>query len=473
MAKNRRYEPSGSVRLLGVRHLQCFLLFLGTSVAFAMRVNLSMAIVAMLDTTSTTPGIPVYNWSEKTKSVVLSSFFWGYVGTQVPGGYLARKFGGKAMLLYGVLISSVLTILTPVTAKIGNWQLLCASRLLQGLSQGVFFPSVHTILSQWAPLEERGLLGTFSYVGSQFGTVVMLATSGIMISSSYGWPSIFYISGFVGLLWVVVWVKWGASTPSDFKTISASEKHLIESSIGHTNEESAQNMKIPWKRIFTSVPFWVLFCVHCAHNWGFWTLLIEIPSYLKHVLNMNIKSNALLSALPYTVMLILGIVFAIISTVLSKRKCIPLTLSRKIFNTIGHWVPMVTLICLCYVEPGQTTLAILLLTITVGINSAVTLGFQINHIDLSPNFAGVLMGITNCAANITGIIAPLAVGFIVTDVTSAEQWNQVFFIAAGIYFVGNLLFISFGTANVQPWNDPLPKPQELSLIEQKPSNING
>lgn len=77
-----------------------------------------------------------------------------------------------------------------------------------------------------------------------------------------------------------------------------------------------------------------------------------------------------------------------------------------------------------------------------------------NHIDISPNYAGTLMGLTNGAANIMSIIAPLLVGFIVHDQSDTTQWRYVFFISAGIYFFGNLLFIIFSKTDVQPWNDP-------------------
>lgn len=45
----------------------------------------------------------------------------------------------------------------------------------------------------------------------------------------------------------------------------------------------------PWAKIFTSMPFLSLTIVHCAHNWGFWTLLTKIPSYMKTVLEFDIK----------------------------------------------------------------------------------------------------------------------------------------------------------------------------------------
>lgn len=81
------------------------------------------------------------------------------------------------------------------------------------------------------------------------------------------------------------------------------------------------------------------------------------------------------------------------------------------------------------------------------------------------------MGITNMSANIMSIIAPLLVGFILKDPVSTElqfdviiylkfrfqsdplQWRIIFFISAGVYFFGNLQFIIFGKAAVQPWND--------------------
>lgn len=63
------------------------------------------------------------------------------------------------------------------------------------------------------------------------------------------------------------------------------------------------------------------------------------------------------------------------------------------------------------------------------------------------------MGITNCVANIMSIIAPLLVGVIVTDEKDASQWRYVFFISAGVYFIGNLLFVIFSSTEIQVWND--------------------
>lgn len=44
-------------------------------------------------------------------------------------------------------------------------------------------------------------------------------------------------------------------------------------------------------------------------------------------------------------------------------------------------------------------------------------GYGVNHLDIAPPFASVLMGLTNAFATIPGIISPLIGGFIVTEQT--------------------------------------------------------
>lgn len=434
----------------GVRHLQCVLLFFGLTVAYALRVNLSVAIVAMTDN-STNPDFETYNWDNK--GVVLSSFFFGYVVTQVPSGQLAHRFGAKYLLFFGLLLCSVLAIGTPWLASFGGQSAVIAVRVVQGLSQGVVFPSTHNILSRWSPLEERGRLTTYCYAGSQFGTVIMLAVSGEMASSNLGWPSIFYISGLVGVVWSAAWLLFGSSSPSENRFISAEERNLIEKSQRVVEDGEKKSLPTPWLKIFTSPAFLSLTLVHCTHNWGFWTLLTEIPTYMNSVLGMDIKSNALYSSLPYLAMWIMCYVFAILADIMNKWECISLNFSRKFFNSVGHWIPMMALIGLGYMTKETTGLAIALLTLAVGMNAAVYLGFQVNHIDLAPNHAGTLMGITNCAANIMSLIAPLTVDAIVKDEKDPVEWRTVFFVSSGFYLVGNLLFIIFGKTQVRKWND--------------------
>jgi MFS transporter, ACS family, solute carrier family 17 (sodium-dependent inorganic phosphate cotransporter), member 5 len=137
---------------------------------------------------------------------------------------------------------------------------------------------------------------------------------------------------------------------------------------------------------------------------------------MKSVLHFNIKQNAVLSALPYFAMMCMSLILSPFADWLGNKRILKTEFSRKLFNSIGLWGPMCALIALAYTT--DSTLAVTLVTIAVGINAATYLGFQINHLDLAPNHSGTMMGITNCAANIMSIIAPLLVGFVLNDAVS-------------------------------------------------------
>lgn len=52
---------------------------------------------------------------------------------------------------------------------------------------------------------------------------------------------------------------------------------------------------------------------------------------------------------------------------------------------------------------------------------AVTGGPGVNHIDMSPRYAGIIIAITNTSSNIFAIIGPLVVQIFVTDEVSRDK----------------------------------------------------
>lgn len=60
-----------------------------------------------------------FAWSEKTQGIILGAFFLGYVTTNVPGGRMAEKMGGKLIYGLGVFLTAVLTVISPFAAYWG------------------------------------------------------------------------------------------------------------------------------------------------------------------------------------------------------------------------------------------------------------------------------------------------------------------------------------------------------------------
>lgn len=64
--------------------------------------------------------------------LVLGSFFYGYWVLQIPGAWLAMRIGGTRVFGYGVLLTSFLSLLTPVATRYSVWGLV-GVRIFQGL----------------------------------------------------------------------------------------------------------------------------------------------------------------------------------------------------------------------------------------------------------------------------------------------------------------------------------------------------
>ncbi|KAG6449214.1 hypothetical protein O3G_MSEX005919 [Manduca sexta] len=409
---NADKKPNG---IFGIRHLQAILLLFALVLAYGMRVNMSIAIVAMTDKDSEDS----FDWSIQKQSVILSSFFWGYIVLQIPAGELAAKLGGSILVTVCIGINAVVSVLIPWSAYYGGWKLVCACRVLQGLTQGFIVPSIHNLIGKWAPVEEKSRLGALVHSGSQLGNAIQLVAAGF-IASIWGWPAIFYANGAVGLLWTIIYIFLGSDSPQKSRMISEEERLYIQSSLGQVGKQ--KKLKTPWKAIWTSMPFISLIILHCGQNWGFWTLMTEMPSYMKQILGVDIKANGVMSALPYFAMYLLSFPFAFLADYMPNKGWLSVTAVRKLSNSIGFFGPAIALIGLSYTPAGNVMVAVILLTIVVGLNVGHITGLMLVHLDLAPNFAGTLLGITNCSANIISIIAPLVAGAVLKD--ESYDWSM-------------------------------------------------
>lgn len=90
------------------------------------------------------------------------------------------------------------------------------------------------------------------------------------------------------------------------------------------------------------------------------------------------------------------------------------TITRKVLNSIGQYGPAICLIIASYTGCNRV-LTVALLTIGLGLNGGIYSGFKINHLDITPRFAGILMAFTNCTANLAGLLAPMAAGTLIEN----------------------------------------------------------
>ncbi|GLT63573.1 hypothetical protein SLA2020_361300 [Shorea laevis] len=213
-----------------------------------------------------------FSWSPTTVGLIQSSFFWGYLLTQIVGGIWIDTVGGKLVLAFGVVWWSIATVLTPVVAKIGL-PFLLLFRAFMGIGEGVAMPAMNNILSKWVPVVERSKSLALIYSGMYLGLVTGLAFSPFFIHK-FGWPSVFFSFGSLGTVWFAVWLNKAHSIPLEDPELRPHEKKLIV-----TKCVSKEPIKIiPWSSILSKPPVWALILSHFCHNWGIFILLTWMPT---------------------------------------------------------------------------------------------------------------------------------------------------------------------------------------------------
>lgn len=94
----------------------------------------------------------MYDWDSNTQGWILGAFFYGYILTQIPGGYLASRCGPKWLLGLGILGTVLFTLLTPLAADLGP-NYLFAVRVFEGIGEvgdhGCLFHFDHRLYQMW------------------------------------------------------------------------------------------------------------------------------------------------------------------------------------------------------------------------------------------------------------------------------------------------------------------------------------
>ncbi|GCB71439.1 hypothetical protein scyTo_0008837 [Scyliorhinus torazame] len=402
------------------RYMIAIMSGLGFCISFGIRCNLGVAIVEMVNNNTVYVNgkaeieKPQFNWNPETVGLIHGSFFWGYIVTQIPGGFISNKFAANRVFGAAIFLTSTLNMLIPSAARI-HFGCVLFVRILQGLVEGVTYPACHGLWSMWAPPLERSRLATTSFCGSYAGAVVAMPLAGLLVQYK-GWSSVFYVYGMFGMIWYIFWVLFAYESPAKHPTITIEEKTYIETSIGEraTLISANQKFRTPWLKFFTSMPVYAIIVANFCRSWTFYLLLISQPAYFEEVFGFPISKVGILSAVPHMVMTIVVPIGGQLADFLRSRNILSTTSVRKIMNCGG---------------------------------------FNVNHLDIAPRYASILMGISNGVGTLSGMICPLIVGAMTINKTR-EEWQNVFVIASVVHYSGVIFYGIFASGEKQDWADP-------------------
>ncbi|CAI0388786.1 unnamed protein product [Linum tenue] len=385
-----------------------------------------------------------FGWNSSTAGLVQSSFFWGYALSQLPGGWLAKRFGGRKVLEIGVLTWSFATALVPLLA--GFMPGLVFTRILVGIGEGVSPSAATDLIARSIPLQERSRAVAFVFGGLSVGSVAGLILAPALIQH-YGWESVFYLFGLFGIAWFVGFQTMVEQEASYAEPAANSSNHQEEKSQGSSLAELDESVKdVPWRAIFKSPAVWAMIYAHFCGSWGHYTCLSWLPTYFSEALNLNLTEAAWVSILPPLASVFVTNLAAQLADKLIASG-VETTTVRKFCQTVGFLAPALCMIPSA-VDLGLPPWEVVgILTAGLALSSFALSGLYCTHQDISPEYASILLGITSTSGAVPGIVGVALTGYLL-DTT--HSWTiSLFAPSIFFYLTGTIVWLVFASSKPQ------------------------
>jgi len=477
MKDSEKTEKAGCLSFK-TRYVFVIMLFLCNFNHYILRNNINVTIVAMVNSTalkeldvdnssdlvnvcperngnSTSPDEDgPFTWSSIDQGLLLGSYFYGYVFGQIPGAWLARKYGLRYVTGFTFIITSILTLVTPVTAWY-SFELMVALRILIGLIQGSIIPAFVGGIGVWSPPDERSTIMALAVSGQIIGIVVVTSLGGV-ISDFIGWEWVFYITGGFVLCWTTLWFALVYDSPQDHPRIPEDEKLYILRSLNIKESKSSKAFAVSWVKIFTSPEvFAIMFSQFCC-NWSDYTLQTMLPTYMATIQNFDLTASGFLSSLPFLCEFVVIAAIGPITDLLLKRKLLTVLQARKISTAISLLIPAVF-----YVLAGYSGCDVTIVTVYFCLAAALigisVVGMKTNNVDIAPLCSGYVVSYTNTVGNIAGFAAPQVATVLLNAGNTISNWQKVFWLAAGLNLAGTIIYTIFAGGHELPWAKPPPE----------------
>ena len=332
-----------------------------------------------------------FNLQASELGVVISVFFLGYSLMQIPGGWLADRFGSKYVIVISIALWSVFTVSTSFAWSLGS---LIAIRLVFGIAEGGFPPAAIKAVAEMFSKDNKPKMTAFltssNYAGSMIAPLVMAP-----LILSLGWRHAFEVIGFAGIAFAVAYVL---LVPNDPKS---------ESGQGYRHAASAKRIDWATTRMLLKTPFlWQLvvvwFGLSCVNK----GLDSWMPLYLLQQRGLDLKSVGVLVPIPF--------LLATIATAIGGWVMTCFFADREKYLLVGS--ALLTGIFLFAMYRSETVAALIVFQSFVYffksfvLATVIALPTKVLH----ESQIGTGIGMVNLGGQIAGFVAPMVMGFLVS-----------------------------------------------------------
>jgi len=398
------------------------LLFLVTAINYADRTVLSIAGPALAKS---------LNLNSVSMGYIFSAFGWSYVLAQLPGGWLLDRFGSRKIYAISLFTWSFITFITGFTGFLAGFSavvVLFILRFLLGIAEAPAFPANSRISVTWFPTKETGTAAAIFNSAQYFATVLFAPLLGFIVHT-YGWKYSFFFMGMVGFVFLIIWLKF-VHVPKKSRYINQAELDYITKGgalvemdqVMRDNKNSNNSPKWKFlgqllkKRMFIGV-YLAQYCINAITFF----FITWFPVYLVQARGMTILKAGFVAVLPAIFGFVGGNLGGIFSDYLLKKGS-SLSVARKVPIVTGMLLSMSMVFCNFTAVEWMVVAFMALSYFGKGIGA---LGWAVNADTAPKEITGLSGALFNTCGNLSSIITPIAIGYII-NVTGSFNWALIF-----------------------------------------------
>ncbi|MDF2036562.1 MFS transporter [Cytobacillus oceanisediminis] len=317
--------------------------------------------------------------------IVLSAFFMGYALMQIPGGWLADRFGSRKVIVTAVLFWSIFTALTGLAWSLTSLILI---RFLFGIGEGGYPAASTKAISDYFPADKRTKAQSTMMSSNALGAALAPIICAPLLAW-LGWRHVFWVISLLGII-VVIWFL-------------LSTKHSGKYSV---SDKAHKPNKEEYLQLLRNTYLWKVLLVFFFINIPNWGIMSWMPSYLMQVHGIDLKSVGLISAVP--------VLFLTIGMIISGRIINKVGANAKYGVIAGILILGVSLYLITLSASIVQVIIYQCIAFTF-MSFVMSFIFTLPHRIMEQKVVGTAFGILNFGGQAAGIFSPMIMGALIAS----------------------------------------------------------
>jgi sugar phosphate permease len=326
--------------------------------------------------------------------------------------------------------------MTMATARGFSFVSFLVIRFIFGLGEAGANPTSTRAVQHWYPKSERGVVSGLMHSFVNFSTSLVPPVV-VVIMQAWGWRSVFYVFGMVGVLWAITYWLVYRDRPEQHSGVNEAElAHIRERSADGTVNVVKEEAKtqVPWGIILRSPNTWFLSAAWACYVYNAYFFFFWLPSYLVEHHHVSMQKMGFLAALPLFAGGLGGVAGGALTDFFYKR-------TGNLRNARRYVCIMSMLGSAAFLAPS----AVLQNPVAVSWCMAGTVFFLATvmgptwavAMDIGKDYSGSVSGVMNMVGNSAGAVSPIVFGYL----AERGMWIAPFAIAIGVLLAGVFIWI--------------------------------